>query len=256
MLVGALARAGWTLGALRVGAAAAVVGTTAVMACWLGRDRRYALLFGANPLIMIEAANGGHLDALVALAISGMAWCTARRRHWLAGLFLGVAASIKLVPLLLVPVLLRRGRWRTSLTAVGMTIAGYVPHLLVVGTLVLGYLPGYWSEEGYGAGGRFALLAWLPADVRTPVALSIAAAAGRNRPLAIGSRSGPCHLHLALWRELPRGDTYLPLVRNATCGARGDVAPVGVAVRLAGGLRRIQLRSCDRCAGRWPTVWR
>ncbi len=174
VLVGALARAGWTLGALRVGAAAAVVGTTAVMACWLGRDRRYALLFGANPLIMIEAANGGHLDALVALAISGMAWCTARRRHWLAGLFLGVAASIKLVPLLLVPVLLRRGRWRTSLTAVGMTIAGYVPHLLVVGTLVLGYLPGYWSEEGYGAGGRFALLAWLPADVRTPVALSSA----------------------------------------------------------------------------------
>jgi len=174
-LVGAVTAAGWALAALRIGAAAAVVGTTAVIACWLGRDRRSALLFGANPLIMIEAANGGHLDSLVALAVSGFAWCAARRRHWLAGLFLGLAASIKLVPLLLVPVLLRHGRWRTSLTGVGLTVAGYVPHVLVVGALVLGYLPGYWSEEGYGAGGRFALLAWLPADVRTAVALTIAA---------------------------------------------------------------------------------
>jgi hypothetical protein len=174
VLVGAITSTGWTLAALRVGAAVAVVGTTAVIAHWLGSARRYALLYGANPLIMIEAANGGHLDALVALAVSCFAWCAARRRHWLAGLFLGLAASIKLVPLLLVPVLLRRGRWRTSLTALGLTVAGFLPHVLVVGVLVLGYLPGYWTEEGYGAGGRFALLAWLPADVRTPVALSIA----------------------------------------------------------------------------------
>jgi hypothetical protein len=176
VLAGMVTPPGWTLAALRIGAAAAVVGTTAVIARWLGNDRRYALLLGANPLIMIEAANGGHLDALVALALSCFAWCAARRRYWLAGLFLGLAASIKLVPLLLVPVLLRRGRWRTSLAALGVTLAGYLPHVLVVGALVLGYLPGYLTEEGYGAGGRFALLAWLPADARTPVALSIAAA--------------------------------------------------------------------------------
>jgi len=51
-----------------------------------------------------------------------------------------------------------------------------VPHLLVVGTLVLGYLPGYVAEEGYDSGGRFALLSWLPPDVRPVAAVGIAAA--------------------------------------------------------------------------------
>ncbi len=164
------------LAGLRVVAGAAVVVTTVLLGHYLGPRRGLALLYGANPLVMIEAANGGHLDALVALAVLGVVWCTIARRLWWAGLFLGLAASLKLVPLLLVPVLLRRGRWRTSLTAVLITIAGYVPHLLVVGSLVLGYLPGYLDEEGYDSGGRFALLSWLPAEVRPVVALGIAAA--------------------------------------------------------------------------------
>ena len=164
------------LAGLRVVTGAAVVVTTVLLGHYLGPRRGLALLYGANPLVMIEAANGGHLDALVALAVLGVVWCTIARRLWWAGLFLGLAASLKLVPLLLVPVLLRRGRWRTSLTAVLITIAGYVPHLLVVGSLVLGYLPGYLDEEGYDSGGRFALLSWLPAEVRPVVALGIAAA--------------------------------------------------------------------------------
>ena len=164
------------LAGLRVLAAAAVLITTGLLGRYLGPRRGLALLYGANPLVMIEAANGGHLDALVALAVLGVVWCTVSRRFWWAGLFLGLAASLKLVPLLLVPVLLRRGRWRTSLTAVAITAAGYVPHVLVVGSLVLGYLPGYLAEEGYDTGGRFALLGWLPADVR-PVAAAVIAAA-------------------------------------------------------------------------------
>jgi hypothetical protein len=164
------------LAGLRVVAAVAVVITTGLLGRYLGSRRGLALLYGANPLVMIEAANGGHLDALVALAVLGVVWCTVDRRFWWAGLFLGLAASLKLVPLLLVPVLLRRGRWRTSLTAVVITVAGYVPHVLVVGSLVLGYLPGYLEEEGYDSGGRFALLSWLPPDVRPVAAVGIAAA--------------------------------------------------------------------------------
>jgi len=173
--VAASVPSGWALTALRVGAAAAVVATTVVLARSLGEDRGRSLVYGANPLIMIEAANGGHLDALVGLAIAGLGWCAVRRRHWLAGLCLGLAASLKLVPLLLLPVFLRRGRWRTALTAATMASAGYVPHVLVAGALVFGYLPGYWAEEGYRAGGRFALLIWLPEQLRTPVALTVAA---------------------------------------------------------------------------------
>lgn len=163
------------LAGLRVLAGSAVVITTVLLGRYLGPRRGLALLYGANPLVMIEAANGGHLDALVALAVLGVVWCTVSRRLWWAGVFLGLAASLKLVPLLLVPVLLRRGRWRTSLAAVAITVAGYVPHVLAVGALVLGYLPGYLAEEGYDSGGRFALLSWLPADVRPIAALGIGA---------------------------------------------------------------------------------
>jgi hypothetical protein len=164
------------LAGLRVVAGAAVVITTALLARFVGPRRGLALLYGANPLVMIEAGNGGHLDAVVALAVLGVVWCTVSRRLWWAGVFLGLAASLKLVPLLLVPVLLRRGRWRSTVTGLAITVAGYLPHVLVVGTLVLGYLPGYLDEEGYDSGGRFALLAWLPADARPAVALLVAAA--------------------------------------------------------------------------------
>jgi hypothetical protein len=163
------------LAGLRVVAGSAVVITTTLLGRYLGPRRGLALLYGANPVVMIEASNGGHLDAVVALAILGTVWCTVARRLWWAGLFLGLAASLKLVPLLLIPVLLRRGRWRSSLTAVAITAAGYVPHLLVVGSLVLGYLPGYLAEEGYDDGGRFALLGWLPSDVRPAAALGAGA---------------------------------------------------------------------------------
>ena len=174
-VVALLTPAGWALAALRVGAGLAVVGTTAILGRELRRPAALALIYGGNPLIMIEATNGGHLDALVGLAIAGLCWATVRGRHWLAGLLLGLAASIKLLPLLLIPIFIRRGRWRTSATAVAMVLAGYLPHVLVVGALVFGYLPGYLGEEGYDGSGRFALLSWLPPAIRLPVALVVAA---------------------------------------------------------------------------------
>ena len=64
------------LAGLRVVAGAAVVITTVLLGRYLGPRRGLALLYGANPLVMIEAANGGHLDALVALAVLGVVWCT------------------------------------------------------------------------------------------------------------------------------------------------------------------------------------
>ena len=79
------------------------------------------------------------------------------------------------MPLLLVPVLLRRGRWRTSLTAVGMTLGGYLPHVVVVGALVVGYLPGYSPRRATAAAAGSPCWRWLPADARAPVALVVAA---------------------------------------------------------------------------------
>jgi hypothetical protein len=163
-----------TLG-VQAAAAAAVVLTSWLLARFLGERSGWALLYGACPAVALEAANGAHMDAIAALCIFGLGWAAVRRRHWLAGVFLGLAGGIKLVPLLLIPAFLRHGRWRTSVMSIGVVAASYVPHLLAVGVLVFGFLPGYWREEGYDGGRRFALISWLPEHWRMPVALVLAA---------------------------------------------------------------------------------
>ena len=124
----------WSWGTLGVqlGAVLTVLVTTGLLARFLGRNRSWALLYGACPAVAVEAASAAHLDAVAALCLLGFGWSAARARHWWAGLFLGLAAGLKLVPLLLIPALLRRGRWRTSLTAVTVVIGGYLPHVLAL----------------------------------------------------------------------------------------------------------------------------
>jgi hypothetical protein len=92
----------------------------------------------------------------------------------LAGLFFGLAAGVKLVPLLLLPVFARGRRWRTGLTGLLILTGSYLPHLLAVGAMVVGFLPGYWGEEGYDGDRRFALFVWLPKAARTVASLAVA----------------------------------------------------------------------------------
>ena len=169
----------WEAGALgiKVTMAAAVVVTAGLLARFRSDRPGVALIYGSSPLIMLEAANGGHLDAVVALLICVVVMLGVREHWWQAGLILGLAAAIKLVPLLLLPAFLLRGRWRASVTALGVLAASYVPHVLAVGALVAGFLPGYLHEEGYDGRTRFALLGFLPAELRAPIALAIACAA-------------------------------------------------------------------------------
>ena len=74
-----------------------------------------------------------------------------------------------------------------------LLVLAYLPHLVSVGASVLGYLPGYLREEGYGSGFRFALLTWL-----VPDAWAIALAAGIIAVVAVavtrlGSPDEPWH---------------------------------------------------------------
>ncbi|MCK9893045.1 glycosyltransferase 87 family protein [Frankia sp. AgB32] len=86
-----------------------------------------------------------------------------RRRVWLAGALLGAAVAVKLYPALLVPAMIGRGRrYRpVSLLCAAGAVVGltYLPHVLAVGTAVIGFLPQYLNVEGYDQGSRFLLLA-------------------------------------------------------------------------------------------------
>ncbi|MFL6129231.1 MAG: glycosyltransferase 87 family protein [Mycobacteriales bacterium] len=140
-----------------------------------GRDPRWAVLWAWCPLVVIEAGNSAHVDVLAALlAVVGLRLVAARRPVAAGGL-LGAAVAVKLYPALLLPAVLRR-RGAPIVAAAALTFAvSYVPHVLAVGTKVLGYLPGYLKEEGYDGSGRFPVLRLLLPGMPPPVTLLLAA---------------------------------------------------------------------------------
>lgn len=122
------------------------------------------------PLPIMEYSNAGHIDwlaiLLTVLALGGVA----SRRSVAGGLLIGAAIATKIYPAVVLPALLRRRPGVVVGAAVGLVALSYLPHVLAVGTNVLGYLPGYLREEQYTSGGRFLLLgAVLPHGLDTLV---------------------------------------------------------------------------------------
>jgi len=141
-----------------------------------GRDPRWAVLWAWCPLVVIEAGNSAHVDVLAALlAVVGLRLVAARRPVAAGGL-LGAAVAVKLYPALVLPaVLRRRGPLIVAAAALTVTVA-YVPHVLAVGTKVLGFLPGYLDEEGYDGSGRFPVLRLLLPEAVPPLVILVLAA--------------------------------------------------------------------------------
>lgn len=141
-----------------------------------GRDPRWAALWAWCPLVVVEAGNAAHVDVLgVLLGVLGLRYAAARRPV-LAGLLLGAATAVKLYPAMLLAAVLRRRGVLVAGVAAALFALSYLPHVAVVGTKVLGYLPGYLSEEGYDGSGRFPVLRLLlPDAVPAHVVLVLAA---------------------------------------------------------------------------------
>jgi hypothetical protein len=118
--------------------------------------------------VAIEAGNNAHVDVvaalLVAMALVTASTATTWRRATGAGVLLGLAIATKLTPVLICPALARRRPVQVLGAAAVAVCAVYLPHVLVVGAGVFGYLPGYVQEEGYANGSRFDLLTLLVPD--------------------------------------------------------------------------------------------
>lgn len=181
-------------------ASLALVGLVMAMLAARGRDPRHVAFYALTPLAGIDAGSDAHVDVLGALlALGGTAVLTSRRRAgrpkrppdvgeeadpspgaglvsdahpalsrrraWLAGALLGAAVAVKLYPALLLPAAAGRGRACRPVSLLGAAVAVvalvYFPHVLAVGTGVLGFLPQYLDVEGYDEGSRFLLLAAL-----------------------------------------------------------------------------------------------
>jgi hypothetical protein len=142
------------------------------------KDPRAVAWYALSPLPVIEFAGNGHVDGLALLfLVAGLAALHRNRRGW-AGALVGLAIMVKLYPGLALAAGWRRGRWRFVLTALGVCVATEAPHVVAVGTRVLGYIPGYLKEEKYTTGGRFLLLGLLGLPGRVTSALALACVVG------------------------------------------------------------------------------
>jgi hypothetical protein len=119
--------------------------------------RQRVLLAAWHPLAVWEIASSGHLDALVVCFVALALLARRRERDALTGALLAAAVLVKLFPLVLLPAFYGRRGWRMPLAFCVTLGAGYVPYLSVGARRVLGYLPGYASEEGLQSGERFFL---------------------------------------------------------------------------------------------------
>lgn len=97
---------------------------------WLqvtGRSEWLTLAYAWNPLVVLENAFSGHVDALCMMWIAACAYMLARRRTALASSAFALAVASKLLPIVLVPLLWGRIRVRDAALGVVWLILLYLP---------------------------------------------------------------------------------------------------------------------------------
>jgi hypothetical protein len=121
----------------------------------LGRPRQFLLLYAWHPLVVWEFAGSGHVDAIAIgfMALAFLAW--QRKSDAGAGFLLACATLTKLFPLVLIPALLKRGRWKIVPVFVLTIVFGYLAYLSVGLKSVFGSMPIYTKEMGVMTGQQF-----------------------------------------------------------------------------------------------------
>lgn len=125
---------------------------------WLdavGLPRERVLIYAWHPLPIWEFAGQAHIDAAAtAILVLGIA-AAVRAHQAAAGALLAAAALVKYFPLALLPALWKRGDWRMPAAFAATALALYLPHLIVAGPKVIGFLSNHLDNEGYKAGWGF-----------------------------------------------------------------------------------------------------
>jgi hypothetical protein len=88
-----------------------------------------ALVFLWNPLLAIEVAGSGHIDIVGALLLVVSAAALVRRWRPTAAVALGLAVSVKFLPVVLLPLYWKRVRIRDGALAAAVVALLYVPFL-------------------------------------------------------------------------------------------------------------------------------
>ena len=114
-----------------------------VLVTWLRQTNRspwLALAYAWNPLVILEVAHSGHIDALGALWIAIAAWMLGTGRPMRGTIAFVIAVASKLLPIVLVPLLWKRIRVRDGAAGAAVLVLLYLP-FRSAGALPLGAVP-------------------------------------------------------------------------------------------------------------------
>ena len=104
--------------------------TMLVLWRWLvvtGKSEWLTLAYAWNPLVVLEVAHSGHIDALGALWTVAAAFWLSRRKTGLATIAFVLAVATKLLPIVLAPLLWRRITLRDAFIGAGLFVLLYLP---------------------------------------------------------------------------------------------------------------------------------
>lgn len=104
--------------------------TMIVLWRWLlvtGRSEWLTLVYAWNPLVVLEVAHSGHIDAVGALWIAASAYWLARQRTSLSVVAFVLAVTTKLLPIVLLPLYLGRVKTRDALLGFALFALLYLP---------------------------------------------------------------------------------------------------------------------------------
>ncbi len=114
-----------------------------------------------HPMAIWEAANGGHVDALVSLMVVWSLVALVAGRRLVGAALVTCAVLVKPYAAILIVAFWRLWDWRAPLVVLVVAVALYLPYL-GAGWGVLGFLPQYLHEERLDSGSAF----WLVLAVR------------------------------------------------------------------------------------------
>ena len=106
--------------------------TILVLWRWLvatGRNEWLTLTYAWNPLVVLEVAHSGHIDAVGTLWIVAAAYWLSRHRTALASIAFVLAVAIKPLPVVLAPLFWRRISKRDALLGAALMALLYVPFM-------------------------------------------------------------------------------------------------------------------------------
>jgi len=110
-----------------------------------GLPQNWIVIYAWNPLIIYELFYSGHLESFMLPPLMGFVYLFLRGRLRTAGALLGLAASIKLIPALLLLVVPPGKRLKIVLPFLVVFASTYLPYA-DAGKKVLGFLPSYFSD--------------------------------------------------------------------------------------------------------------